>query len=236
MALLPSIQPAQIPVRIQFKYFFDRAGVASSISKVKRDGLYRSGSVVMRITRRLIKKFGMARPKLAVMKQNPTLTLGQLHNLPGTSKRTQEKIRERIFQIKFRPASVAPNPPHTHLGTLRNSITYAYDSGSESVVIGGFMPGIPRIVSLHEFGGRQTMQAWAWIPDHNGRNYRGIIGWWAVGRKPRLRPQRWQQMGSQWVRSFEYPKRPYMQPGLREAIRRNEIVRQFAKNARISGG
>jgi len=224
-----------MPVRIKFDFFFDRAGVASDISKKKRAGLYKSGAVVMQIARRSIKKMGLAKPKLAIMKRHPDVRLSELMRMKGVSKKTQEKIRERIFEIKFKPPSQPGTPPHTHLGTMRKSIVYAYDQRSQSVVIGGFMEGIPEILSLHEFGGWQTMQAWAWIPEDNGRGYRGIIGWWAVGRAPRLASSRWQMMGPQWVRAFPYPKRPYMRPALVNAISRNEVVRQFAGNVRIGG-
>jgi hypothetical protein len=234
MALLPSITPGQVEVRIDFKLFFDKAGVASGISKAKRAGLYKAGSVVMQIARRSITKMGMAKPKLAVMKQHPTLTLGELHNTKGVTKRTQEKIRERLFEIRFRPPSRAGTPPNTHFGQLRNAITYAYDPGSESVVIGGFMPGINRIVSLHEFGGTQAMQAWSWIPDNKGRNYRGLIGWWAVGRKPKLRANRWERMGSQWIETFDYPARPYMEPAMKEGIKRGRIPAGFGNSVRAS--
>lgn len=236
MALLPSIQPAgPMPVRISFDFFFDRPAVQNALNKATHRGLYKSGSVVMQIARRSIKKMGMAKPKLAVMRQHPDLTLRQLHNMKGVTKRTQQKIQERIFEIKYRPPSQAGTPPHTHLGTLRNSIVFAYDPSSQSVVVGGFMDGIPRIVSLHEFGGMQTMQAWSWVPDNNGRNYRGLIGWWPLGRRPRLRANRWQEMGAQWRETFDYPARPYMRPAMFEAIRRNDIVRQFADRMRLGG-
>jgi hypothetical protein len=234
MALLPSFTPSKVEVRIDFKFFFDKPGVAAGISKKKKAGLYKAGSVVMQIARRSIKKMGMAKPKLAIMKQHPTLRLGELHNMKGVSKRTQQQIRDRLFEIRFRPPSQAGTPPNTHFGQLRNSITYAYDPGSESVVIGGFMQGINRIVSLHEFGGTQAMQAWSWIPDNNGRNYRGLIGWWAVGRKPQLRASRWEMMGPQWVRTFDYPARPYMEPAMKEGIKRGRIPAGFGSSVRAS--
>lgn len=250
MALLNSIQPSAVPVRINFDFFFDKAGVASEISKIKRAGLYRSGSVVMQIARRSIKKMGMAAPKLKVQEQYAGASLGQLLTFGDNmvSKRQKNQIRKRLFEIRFRPPSPAGTPPHTHLGTLRNAITYAYDKSRESVVVGGFMPGIPRIVSLHEFGGIQKMQAWAWIPRNNGRGYTGIIGWWAVGREPYRRRDRWYMLGSQmgedrrggsvggrWTKNFRYPARPYMNPALMEGIRRGRIPKAFGSNVRMTG-
>ena len=262
MALLPSIQPAGVSVQIKFSMFFDRAGVASGISKAKRAGLNRAGFAVMGLARKSIKKMGMAAPKLAVMKANSGLTLSQLAKLPGMSaeqaaemrdsrgrflkgsraissrqgvitEADRRKVLERLKEIKFRYPSAAPNPPHTHTGAFRNAITFGYDSSSESVVIGGFMPGINRIVSLHEFGGNQNMQAWAWIQPSGWRNNSGLIGWFAVGRRPR--GGKWQQMGGQWVRSFRYPRRPYMAPALKEAIKKGRIKNGFGNSVNMSG-
>ena len=265
MALLPSITPAQVEVRIKFSMFFDRAGVAAGISKAKRAGLIKAGLAVMQIARRSIKKMGMARPVLKVQKTYPNLSLSQISQLPGaTTERLgvirdgrgrflkgsgglssrdglitesdRQKVLQRLHEIRFRPPSRAPNPPHTHQNTLRNSITFDYEPSTESVVVGGFMEGIPRIVSLHEYGGTQQMQAWAWIPT-KGRTYsRGIIGWWAVGRRPHLRPERWQEMGSQWVQSFDYPARPYMRPALVRGIASGRIPRGFGNSVKFTGG
>ena len=248
MALLPSIRPAEIPVRVKFSMFFDKAGVAAGISHAKKMGLWRAGSVVMQLARRSIEKKGLAKPKLKVMTQNPDASLGDLIRLQEAriqnssskrermqAERIRQKLRERIFEIKFRPPSKAPNPPHTHLGTLRKSIVYGYDSSTESVVVGGFMPGIPRIVSLHEFGGSQKMAPWAWVPDNSGRRYTGIIGWWPVGREPHMRRNRWTPLKKMRQRHFIYPKRPYMQPALEKGVASGRIVAQFANSVRMTG-
>lgn len=240
MAILPSITPARVPVKIDFDFFFDKAGVAANLSAVKRKGLNRAGFAVMQIARRSIKKMGMARPKLKVSKENPGRDLRSLaSDLSLTGKRrdyvTAEKLLQKAWEIRFKPASRAGDPPHTHTGILRRSITFAYAPNTESVVVGGFMDGIQHIVSLHEHGGQQQMQAWTWISS-NSRKYSGIIGWWAVGRQPHRRPNRWQQMGSQWVRSFQYPARPYMRPALIEGIRRGRIEKSFGTSVGFTGG
>jgi len=239
MALLDSIQAGEVPVKIDFKFFFDKAGVAAGISKKKKAGLYKAGSVVMQIARRSIKKMGMAKPKLKVMTQHPKMPLSVIVDAYGRSSKISrmiiaDKIQQRINEIKFRPPSQPGTPPHTHGGQLRNSITYAYSPSTESVVVGGFMQGIPRIVSLHEFGGTQVMRAWAWIPRKTDRLSPGIIGWWPVGKKPRLRSNRWELMGSQWTRTFDYPARPYMKPALMEGIRRGRIPAGFGNSVRAS--
>ena len=264
MALLPSITPAAVPVRIKFDMFFDRAGVAAGISKAKRAGLYKAGSVVMQNARRSIKKMGLAKPKLNVQKVYNNMTLGEIANLQGaTAERLgvlrdskgrfllgsgglrsrdgfiteadRQKVLERIFEIKFRPPSAPGTPPHTHLGTLRKAIVYGYDSSTESVVVGGFMPGIPRIVSLHEFGGSQKMAPWAWVPADNGRGYTGIIGWWPVGREPHMHRNRWTPLKKMRQRHFIYPKRPYMQPALEKGISSGRIAAAFGNSVTMTG-
>lgn len=249
MALLPSIQPARVPVRINFDFFFDRAGVAANLSKKKRDGLNRAGFAIMQIARRSIKKMGMARPKLKVQEQYAGASLGQMLTFGDNmvSKKQKNQIRKRLFEIRFKPPSRAGTPPHTHGGQLRKSVTFAYDPGSESVVVGGFMPGIDRIVSLHEYGGMQRMQAWAFIPQQPWK-YTGIIGWWAEGREPRLARGRWEMLGRQqgedrrgggmlgrWQKNFRYPARPYMRPALVEGIRRGRIPKEFGRSVRLTG-
>ncbi|MBU6221755.1 MAG: hypothetical protein KGR24_03310 [Planctomycetes bacterium] len=238
MALLDSIKPlGPVPVRINFEGFLDRAAVKAVLDEKTRRSLIKCGLIIMQNARRSIKKMGMAKPKL---KEQTTYEGASLQDLLTfgdnmVSKRAKNRIRDRLFEIRFRPPSRPGTPPHTHLNTLRNSITFEYDQKTESVVVGGFMDGIERVVSLHEFGGMQSMSAWAWIPEP-GRSYRrGIIGYWAIGRKPRLNPGRWEEMGPQWRKTFNYPARPYMKPAMLKAIKEKEIVRQFKDRIRIGG-
>jgi hypothetical protein len=242
MALLPSIRPAQVPVTINFDFFFDRAGVAAGLSKAKRAGLYRSGSIVMQTARRSIQKMGMARPKLAVMKRHPKMPLSVIAQSYGQSSKVSrmiiaDKIQQRINEIKFKPPSKPNTPPHTHgaQAQLRRSITYAFDPVNESVVVGGFMTGIPQLVSLHEYGGTQVMDAWAWIPRKTDRYQPGLIAWYAVGRQPRFRRGRWEKMGGQWRRTFSYPPRPYMRPALAEEVASGRIPKAFANSIGFVG-
>jgi hypothetical protein len=261
MSLLPSIQPAGVIVDVKFSMFFDRAGVAAGISKLKRAGLIKSGLAVMQIARRSIKRVGNAAPALRVMKTYPTLRLEDIAKLEGATEARQgvqrdaqgrfltgsgalrsingqiteadrRRVMQRIRQIRQRFPSPAGSPPFTHTGAMRNSIQFGYDSATESVVVGGNMPGINHILALHEFGGRQTMQAWAYDPPGAGRNP-GFIGYWAVGRRPRS--ANWQPMGSKWTQSFAYPRRPYMSKALRTAIDRNRLAAGFGASSSMGG-
>jgi hypothetical protein len=214
-----------IPMRINFDFFFDRASVQQALDKAIYRGLYRTGSVLMQISRRSIKKMGMAKPKLAVMRANPDSTLRQLLARSDVSTRTKRKISDRLFEIRFKPPSQAGTPPHTHLGTLRRSITYQYDPSTESVVVGAFMDGAPYIASLHEHGGTQRMAAWAWIPRYD-RGYKGILSWYRVGKGPR-NAANW-QLTSSFRQTFVYPQRAFMFPAMMEGIRRGRIPKEFA--------
>ena len=215
---------AGIPMRINFDFFFDRASVQAALDKAIYRGLYRAGSVVMQISRRSIKKMGMAKPKLKVMRANPDSTLRQLLARNDISTRTKRKISDRLFEIRFKPPSQAGTPPHTHAGTLRRSITYQYDPSSESVVVGAFMDGAPYIASLHEHGGSQQMAAWAWIPRYD-RGYKGILSWYRVGKGPKSKAN-WQI--TSFRKTFPYPQRPFMFPAMLEGVRRGRIAQEFA--------
>jgi phage gpG-like protein len=218
-----------IPMRINFDFFFDRASVQAALDRATYRGLYRAGSVLMQISRRSIKKMGMAKPKLAVMRANPDATLRQLLMRKDINKRTKNKIADRLFEIRFKPPSAPGTPPHTHAGTLRRSITYQYDPSTESVVVGAFMDGAPYIAALHEHGGTQRMAAWAWIPKYE-RGYKGILSWYRVGKGPRSQAN-WQI--TSFRETFQYPQRAFMFPAMMEAVRRGRIPKEFEGRFRV---
>jgi hypothetical protein len=219
-----------IPMRISFEMFFDRASVQKALDKAIYWGLFRAGSVVMQISRRSIKKMGMAKPELKVMRANPGVSLRQLLARNNVNTRTKRKIQERLFEIRFKPPSQAGSPPHTHAGTLRNSIVFGYDTSTESMLIGSFMDGAPYIASLHEHGGTQQMAAWAWIPRYD-RGYKGILAWYRVGKGPKSKAN-WQI--TSFRKTFPYPQRPFMFPAMLEGVRRGRIAQEFA--GRFRGG
>ena len=69
-------------------------------------------------------------------------------------------IRQRAkTSIRKRKGSSRPgSPPHSHAGHLRRLIFFAYDPGSESVVIGPVRFKQGEAPSLLEFGGRAVRE------------------------------------------------------------------------------
>jgi len=226
MGLTPSIPG--IPTRIKFDFFFDRANVQKALGKATYQGLLKVGFVVRDISHKSIKRVGAARPELKVMRANPDATLKQLLARSDISKRSKRQIQARLAEIVRKDASTPPEPPHTHTGMLRNSIVFAYDQSSESVVVGPFMAGAEYIAALHEHGGTQRMAAWAWIPKYPRMN-KGILSWYRVGKGPR-RTANWQL--TSFRRTFNYPQRPFMVPAMNKAIASGKIASQFANRFR----
>lgn len=246
MALIPSggnpyggaisLNMPRIPAGINYDYFFDRAVVKNALDDMKRKALYRAGSVVFQIARRSIKRMGMAKPKLKVMTENPDATLRDLIGMSEASgnKRQANQLRKRLLEIQAKAPSAPGTPPHTHKGNLRDKpgIVYAYDSTSESVVVGQGSPSAAWLASLHEFGGREQMRGWAWIPRWP-RSYRaGIIGYWRVDRAPQ-RKDRWTP--TSFYENVPYPERPYMRPAFRQAIDSGRIAAEFANRFKVGG-
>ena len=246
MALIPagrnpyggaiSMRMPGIPSGINYDYFFDRAAIKNALKPAVHKGLYRAGSVVMQIARRSIKRQGMARPKLKVMQENPDSTLRDLIGMSEAigNRRQTNQLRRRLLEIQAKAPSAPGTPPHTHKGNLRDKpgIVFAWDPTSESVVVGQGSPSAAWLASLHEFGGREQMRGWAWIPRWP-RSYRnGIIGYWRVGREPR-RKDRWEQ--TSFYESVPYPERPYMRPAFRKAIASGRIAKEFANRFRVGG-
>lgn len=222
-----------IPMSVNVEYFFDRQRTKNALKKATYWGLYRSGSVVMQVARRSIKKMGMAKPMLKVMKDHPNTSLRDLLKDPAIPERSKRRVAERLFEIQTKPPSMAGTPPHTHLGTFRRDIVYAYDPGSESVVIGQFMQGGAWLAALHEYGGSMQMRAWAWIPRWPRSYTRGILAYYRQGTGPK-RKDRWEP--TKFTETFRYPARPYMRPAIYKAAATNDVVRQFANRFSVGSG
>lgn len=246
MALLPSMSGGipgvslgaqiRIPSGINYEYFFDRARVINAMDKAKRAALYKAGSVVMQIARRSIKRMGMAKPKLRVMTENPEMSIRDLIGMSEASgnRRNANALRQRLLEIRAKAPSAPGTPPHTHRGNLRDKpgIVYAWDPGSESVVVGQGSPSAAWLASLHEFGGTEQMVGWAWIPKWP-RSYRaGIIGYWRVGRSPK-NLKRWEQ--TRFRETMPYPARPYIRPAFAKAIDSGRIASEFRNRFRVGG-
>lgn len=219
-------------VRINFSYFLDRKSVIDQIGKMKAKALRKAGYAVMGSARKSIRKMGMARPKLAVMKSNPRMTLGELIRSPSVPERSKKRLMERLFEIQTKPPSMAGTPPHTHKGVMRRDIVFAWDQTSQSVVIGSFMQGGAWLASLHEFGGMQTMQGWAFVPRYPRSYTRGIIAYWRIGTAPRNK-QRWEP--TKFRETFNYPARPYMRPAMTRMIASSDVVRSFKNQFKVGG-
>jgi hypothetical protein len=233
-SLLPGISTKMpgIPMRLSFDYFLDREDVIKRLGKAKARSLTRVGLKVMQTARRSITKMGMAKPKLKVMNDNPGVSLAQLLRRPDIKDRTKKKIAERIFEIKFKPPSLAGTPPHTHKGTLRRDIVFAYDPAAESIVVGSFMVGGAWLASLHEFGGSIQMQAWAYVPQfHRTMNY-GILSWKRTGSAPKNK-NRWEP--TRLRETFHYPSRPYMRTAMHTALAKGSIPAEFRNMFRVGG-
>lgn len=231
-----SLKMPGIPAGINYDYFFDRDTVKNTLEAMKRKGLYKAGSVVFQIARRSIKRMGMAKPKLAIMEENPDATIRDLISMTEASgnKKVNRQLRTRLLQIKAKAASQPGTPPHTHKGNLRDKpgIVYAWDGGSESVVVGQGEPTAAWLASLHEFGGHEQMRGWAWIPRWQGSYRAGIIGYWRVDRKPK-RGDRWAP--TSFYENMPYPERPYMRPAFRKAIDSGRIAQEFANRFKVGG-
>jgi hypothetical protein len=251
-----------VPVRVSVDMFFDRAAIKAALTQLEYDGLTRASMRVKDIAKRSIKKRGMARPLLKVMKDNPGRTLGELAAMPGVPANIQRKLRQRINEIVEPKGSPPGTPPYTHvpyghmLGFRRN-LYNAYDLRSASAVVGpskkGEKWGLPH---LHEVGGKIEKTAWELnykypvVPkktlDNIVKMSRGNSDRWKnqyAKAKAVRRVFRWMPTGQaprnrgKWVptnitRIFPYPKRPFMRPAMLKAIASGEIARSFQARMR----
>jgi len=212
----------QLIPRVTVNAFFDRAAVKNALTKAEYHAFSRAGLLVRRTAKESIKKKGLARPQLKVMKTYPGLDLTSLSRLldgPRSSggfirKQDRRKVIERIRELKTRPPSAPGTPPHTHvpgghmLGFRRN-LYNAYDRSTHSAVVGPSRKGAEWFIpQLHEYGGSKRLKGYVWKPKY-ARYTKPIIRWVSERENP----------GSQWApigqtRTFRYPARPFMRPAL----------------------
>lgn len=227
----------RIPVRINYDFFFNRDTVRNALDKATHQALVKGGLAVMQIARRSIKRRGLANEKLQKLRKGSegvrTFELLERERTSGDKKRARW-ANKVITEIRTKTPSVAPNPPFTHLGNLRDKpgIVFAWDPISTSVVIGQSARGISWLASLHEFGGTEEQQAWAFVPPKSRPWKFGILGWWRVGNRPRV-VSRWEP--TQMRRTAPYPARPYMRPAIDRAVATRDILKPFANRFRIGG-
>lgn len=219
--------------QITVNTFFDRAAVKNALTKAEYHAFSRAGLLVRRTAKESIRKMGLAKPMLKVMKTYPGLDLSMLARLePGRksrdgfiTKRDRKRVIERIREIKTRPPSPAGTPPHTHvpgshmLGFRRN-LYNAYDRSTHSAVIGPSRKGAEwSIPQLHEYGGAKRLKAYVWKPKYK-RYTKPIIRWVSERQNP---GDGWLPLNEKKV--FTYPPRPFMRPAL--AKTRDKIAALF---------
>jgi hypothetical protein len=221
--------------------FFDREKVIKAIDKMNYRALMKGSARVKDHARKSIRKMGLARPKLKVMKKFPNVPLAVLAN-PRKRKnfeyfnyevteRDRRAVMERARQIRDRPASQPGTPPHTHvpwghmLGFRRNLWNY-FDPSTKSAVAGPSHKG-RRLPYLHEFGGTVRRNYWMFqqeIPNRRGMMVAPIFWSLPEGTEPRNR-NRWERTPQFDV--AKYPARPFMAPAMRKAIARGDIKYAF---------
>ena len=252
-----------IPTRVTVDMFFDRAAIKAALSQIEYDGLSKASMRVKDYAKQSIKKRGMARPQLKIMKDNPGKTLGELAAMPGVPARVQRQLRQRISEIVSPKGSPAGTPPFTHvpyghmLGFRRN-LYNAYDIRTGTAVVGpskkGVQWGLPH---LHEVGAKIEKTAWELnykyplvgkkTLDRIVRDSRGDSSRWR-GQYEKARAVkrvfRWLPTGkkpfnaAKWrptnlTRLFPYPKRPFMRPALNKAIANGDIKKAFQSRVRV---
>jgi hypothetical protein len=223
-----------VAMQAKISNFFDRSSVLGALNDMEKRCFIKGSLKIKDKARKSIKKMGMAKPKLKVAVANPGLSLRELYRLPGLRPHTKKAILERVREIKTRPASLPGHPPHTHvpyghmLGFRRNLWNF-YDPMNHSAVVGPSRKG-KQLPYLHEFGGSQVLQTWAYVPQYQG-NYSPIIWRLGQGQTPR-NTGKWAMVGG--PRSAVYPERPFMYPAMQWAVSSGTLAKIFQGQFRVS--
>lgn len=231
------VQIPAVALSARVENFFDRAAVRQALTKMEYAALTKGSMRIKDYAKRSIKKMGMAKPKLKIMRDNPGITLREDESQPRLNKRQKMVIQQRAYEIKTRPGSKPGTPPHTHvpyghmLGFRRNLWNF-FDHATRSAVVGPSHKG-KRLPYLHEFGGSQLLTTWEFVPQYP-RSAKRIIWKLPVGVSPR-NEAKWIHGGRSPKREL-YPPRPFMQPALAQAIRKGDLARGFLSQFRASVG
>lgn len=245
--LAGGIRIPKVAFSAKVENFFDREKVIKAIDKMNYRALMKGSARVKDYARKSIKKMGMAKPKLKVMKRFPNVPIsvlidrnkrrtfrkrgGSVSSIETITARERASLRDRAREIASRPASAPGTPPHTHvpyghmLGFRRNLWNF-FDPGSKSAVAGPSHKG-RRLPYLHEFGGIVYMNYYVFRQqreNQSGRMRTPIFMKLPDGQEPANRA-RWSKASSR--EHAVYPKRPFMNPAMRKAIAKGDIKNAF---------
>lgn len=224
-----------VGLRVHTGMFFDRAAIQASLSQMDYDALTKASLRVKDYAKRSIKKMGLAKPPIQLMKDNPGVALRVLAAMPNIHPKQRTALLKRIYEIKKKPPSQAGTPPNTHvpyghmLGFRRNLWNF-YDQQTSTAVVGPSKKG-KQLPYLHEFGGTQLLEAWLWKPRYPLRNGKTYVKYLGVGDRPRD-PSKWIAVRAK--KTARYPARPFMHPALVKAIRKGDIAKAFKGAFRAS--
>lgn len=221
--------------------FFDREKVIKALDKMNYRALMKGSARVKDYARKSIRKMGLAKPRLKVMKRLPNVPLAVLINPKKrknfeyfnyeVSDRDRKAAMQRAREIATRPASKPGTPPHTHvpfghmLGFRRNLWNY-FDPSTKSAVAGPSHKG-RRLPYLHEFGGTVRLNYWLFeqqVPNRRGMMMRPIFWNLPEGQEPRDKTK-WSKVSR--FDTAVYPARPFMAPAMRKAIAKGDIKKAF---------
>lgn len=224
-----------LTLTISYETFLDREDVIARLGKLKARALSRVGLTIKHMAQKSIIKRGLAKPKLKVQRENPGISMQQLVRRGGIPGGQRRRLLERIKEIQDRQGSPPGTPPYTWTGMMRRAIQFGYDFNTESVVIGTSIANMAWLASLHEFGGWQTMRAWAYVPPFASRMPFAVIQWHRAGRGPTNSRSRARWEPTNMREAWPYPKRPYMTTALRRAINTKRIPEEFRNRFRVGG-
>lgn len=216
----------RVDVIVRTNMFFDRAAVKDALRYMNFFGLSRGSLAIRRIAQKSIKQRGHARPPTKIENLNSAVPLSQLADMPGLPPRTKGALIRKLRQIQTRSPSAAGTPPFTHVPSshmlgFRRNLYNAFDSNTQSAVVGPSQKGEQwRIPELHEHGGNRTLQGWM----YQSKNFTvPLVRFLPEGETPGS--PLWKRMKRRKER--RYPARPFMRPALKKAIQTGKIAAAF---------
>lgn len=130
--------------RIKTKFFLDRPGIIRKVGKGRAKALRKAGAMVYRSVQ---KQFKSGTPSKKGSVKTVGVIPGRWRSLPLYERRTRVAKSNAITSWRGRRS---PD------GFMRSAIAFAYDTSSDSVVIGPMRAAW--LNQLHEFGGSQSQR------------------------------------------------------------------------------